>query len=48
MNLAQEATVPLVLNHIAKIAINVHDLPRAIAFSAMCWACVICSMPAPG
>lgn len=32
MNLAEDVTVPLVLSQIAQIAINVHDMPRAVAF----------------
>jgi catechol 2,3-dioxygenase-like lactoylglutathione lyase family enzyme len=32
INFAQEAAMSVVLNQIAQIAINVHDLPRAVAF----------------
>jgi catechol 2,3-dioxygenase-like lactoylglutathione lyase family enzyme len=32
INLAQGAAMSVVLNQIAQIAINVHDLPRAVAF----------------
>jgi methylmalonyl-CoA/ethylmalonyl-CoA epimerase len=31
-NLDQEAAMSVVLNHIAQIAVNVHDMPRAVAF----------------